>query len=86
MKTKNWKELASELENLAYTNYEPAQVKVVITKDLEGNPDGLEVFPKSGTGLYATEEIVDFCRCKKLNNCISCHIVDDKPVAFARIF
>lgn len=86
MKTKNWKQLANEFENLAYIDYELAQVKVVITEDQNGNPDGLDVYPKEGNSLHCIEEIVDFCRCKKLNNCISCGIVDDKPVAFARIF
>lgn len=86
MKVKNWKQLASEFENLAYVSYEPAQVKVVIVTGRDGNPDGLEVYPKSGTSLHVTEQIVDFCRCKRLNNCVSCDIANGQPVVFARIF
>ena len=86
MKTKNWKQLAEEFKNLAHTNYEPAQVNVVITKDFEGKPDGLEVYPKQGNSLHVINEIVDFCRCKLLSNCVSIDLTDGKPVLCARIF
>lgn len=86
MEVKNWKQLASEFENLAYVSYEPVQVRVVIVKDLHGNEDCIEVYPKHGTTLHLTEQIVDFCRCKQLNNYIGCAMIDGNPVVYARIF
>lgn len=86
MKARNWNELAKELENLAYTGYEPAQVNVVVIDDKKGNPDGLKVYPKQGRTIYVAEQIVDFCRCKMLSNYITCEEKGDELIASVMIF
>lgn len=81
MKARNWNELAKELENLAYTSYEPAQVNVVVIDD-----DGLKVYPKNGRTIHVAEQIMDFCRCKQLSNYITCEEIDDELIVSVMIF
>ena len=86
MKERNWNELAKELENLAYFNYKPAQVNVVVCYDEKGKPDGLKVYPKQGRTIHVAEQIVDFCRCKQLNNYITCEEIGNELIANVMIF
>ena len=67
MRTKNWKQLASELKECIFTT-EFTRVNIVIEKDPQGNDDGIKITPESGEVLFCTEDIVDFCRCKRLSN------------------
>lgn len=86
MKARNWNELAKELENLVYSNYEPARVNVVVINGEKGNPDGIKVYPKQGRTIHVAEQIVDFCRCKQLCNYITCEEKDDELIASVMIF
>ena len=81
MKARNWNELAKELENLVYISYEPAQVNVVVIDD-----DGLMVYTKKGRTIPVAEQIVDFCRCKQLNNYITCEEIGNELIACVMIF
>lgn len=67
MKTKNWKQLASELKECIFST-ERTEVDIIVEKDPNGNDDGIKVTPKYGDCLYCTEDIVDFCRVKRLHN------------------
>ena len=68
MKERNWEALAQELIELIGNSTEATAVEVKV----ENN--AIELHPKKGndgTAFSHTEEVVDFCRCKKLSNYVS---------------
>ena len=75
-KTKNYKKLAQELEECIYNGYEPTSVDVVVQYDC------IEVLPRHGDTLSCMEDIVDFCRVKRLGEyCFIREYNGDKVVA-----
>lgn len=79
----NWAALAEELSLLTHTNFEPAQVDVVVAgESLEVLPCGIN----DGRAFHHMNEVVDFCRCKQLK-CYATHkTLDGNIVTYIRIF
>ena len=81
MKERNWSALAQELTELISNTTEATAVEVRVYKD-----SSLELYPikeNDGKCFFHMEEVVDFCRCKKLScyvsfsftsNCVICRI------------
>lgn len=83
-KEKNWNSLAEELSEMLEGGYEGTAVEVVIGTDNAS----IEVIPKSSTtgAFHKVEDIVDFCRCKRLSCYCYTEFRDGKTVCCARIF
>ena len=63
MKTKNYKDMVSELDECIFQLYSPAAVDI----ELDEEKDSICIYPKFGDTLYCMEDVVDFCRVKRLN-------------------
>lgn len=84
-KKRDWNSLVTELSEILAGGYEGTAVDVVLGNDKES----IEVYPKASAvcgSFYKTEEIVDFCRCKRLSNYIATEMRNDRLECFARIF
>lgn len=80
---KNYQELAKELRELIVNHTDATSVEIVATKD------GIDIFPAKTitTGAFHhMEEVVDFCRVKRLSSYAAVEIVNCKPVVVVTIF
>lgn len=66
MKERDWNQLSEELIELIGNYTEATRVKAVVRANcIELVPDGEE---NDGISFHHTEQVVDFCRCKRLSN------------------
>lgn len=81
----NWNELVQELSSMLEEVHECVKVDVILGSDKKS----IEIYPAKGTSgsaFHHTEEIVDFCRVKRLSNYASFDIRHDRMVCYMRIF
>lgn len=79
----NWESLAAELSAMQEGGYEGTAVDVVLCGD------SIEIYPAKhtrGTAVYCLADVVDFCRCKRLNSYASYCTREDRVVPYIRIF
>lgn len=80
----NWNSLAAELSAMLEGGYEGTAVDVVLGED-----NSIEIYPAQhtrGTAVHYLNDVVDFCRCKRLNCYASYCTREDKIVPYIRIF
>lgn len=81
----NWEALADELRGMLENTWEGVAVEVIVGEDKKS----VEVYPAShtiGSAFHHTEEIVDFCRVKRLSNYASFCERYGRTVCYMRIF
>lgn len=80
---KNYEALAQELRELIVNYTEATAVDIVASED------GIEIYPAKTNlagSFHPTDEVVDFCRVKRLSNYAAVEIVNGKPVVVVSIF
>ena len=86
IKTKTeWGQLVHELSEMLKDVHESTLADVVLGEDGRS----IEIYPASttlGIAFYHTEEVVDFCRVKRLSNYASFAERNGKCVCYMRIF
>lgn len=70
MKTKNWEQLASELKECVFCS-EFTKINIIIDTNLDGEVDGIIIRPINSRAVYCMEDVVDFCRVKKMSSFVS---------------
>lgn len=70
MKERNWKQLASELKECIFCS-EFTKINIVIDTDIAGAADGIIIRPINSHSVYCMDDVVDFCRVKKLSSYVS---------------
>lgn len=81
----NWEALADELCGMLENVWEGVAVEVVVGEDKKS----IEVYPASyttGSAFHHTEDIVDFCRVKRLSNYASICTRHGRTMCYMRIF
>lgn len=84
-KTTEWSLLVYELSEMLKDVHESTAVDVLLGEDGRS----IEIYPASttpGTAFHHTEEVVDFCRVKRLSNYASFTDRNGKYVCYMRIF
>lgn len=79
----NWNSLAAELSAMLEGGYEGTAVDVILIES------SIKVYPAKhtrGTAVHCLADVVDFCRCKRLNCYASYCAREDKIVPYIRIF
>lgn len=80
MKERDWTKLSEELMELIGNYTEAARVKAIVRANaIELVPDGDE---NEGFAFHHTEQVVDFCRCKKLSNYVFYDSVTKKVACY----
>ena len=78
MKARYWKELGLELKELLGNMTEATAVNVIVKVE-----EKIELHPaetNDGRAFYHTEQVVDFCRCKKLSNYVVYDRITNKVI------
>lgn len=77
MKARNWKALGLELKELLGNMTEETAVNVIAkVGEIELHP----AETNDGRAFYHTEQVTDFCRCKKLSNYVLYDRITNKVI------
>ena len=83
MKTKNYEQLLNELKECVFNGCEATRVEF----KLESDDDGIVVYPDNDARMLSSiENIVDFCRVKKLSNYCILDNIDGVMLPAVHIF
>jgi hypothetical protein len=88
MKTrKNYKSLLNEARECIWNESEHTKVRIELEVNCCGEPSGINVFPANDSGMISgLNDIVDFCRVKRLSNYCYMTEVNGQRVCAVAIF